>query len=93
MYILPEGMLGKRGFPVVMMTNVFLLFCLENSEFRCQNTGIFSIELELGRKNAYFSEFLHVVKNQRLTVWWCALVLQKEYFFIAKSMILGIHNI
>ncbi len=93
MYILPEGMLGKRGFLVVMMTNAFLLFCLEISEFRCQNTGIFSIELELSRKNAHFSEFSHVVKNQRLTVLWCALVFQKEYFFIAKSMILGIHNI
>ena len=68
MHIVPERMLGKRGFLVVMMTNAFLLFCLENSEFRCRNTSIFSIELELCRKNAYFSEFLHVVKNQRLTV-------------------------
>ena len=64
MYILPEGMLGKRGFPVVMMTNVFLLFCLENSEFRCQNTGIFSIELGFGWKNACFLMFLYIAKNE-----------------------------
>ena len=43
-------------------------FCLENSEFTCQNTGIFSNELELGWKNARILLFLYITNNQRLII-------------------------
>ena len=59
--------------------------CLENSEFRCQNTGIFSNELKLGRKNAHFSLTTYIPNNKQLTKTKNRKSSQKLHFFIKKD--------